>query len=323
MARSITLALAAAMACAGAAQAQETSPPTPREALTWMILNEINGAYFDRAEPMNRPAIVTQVPEGMLRAVDISHDGVDDWLIDYTDSGMSWCGTGGCLRTLYVSVTDGLYVQAWNEQSFDFQIEERGGETVIETPVHHTYCVPDDFDCAYAWAWDAEAGGLVERPNRAGQTVLRGGIAPVAIDEPHREPDGLPPVLGQVWRTEGRSCPSTWQPGMLDQRRPVIRSTPDLNGDGRRDWLVEPPYACEDRAGDPVDQPPFRIYLSRAEGDPVQAYESETDRYAAFDIASRPAMLIANPSCGYGTACPDLRLRWDAGAGSFIPAPAR
>lgn len=115
-------ALSAVLLLAAAAPATAQTPP---ETLTWMVLNEINGAWFDRTEPFNRPALVTRVPAGVIRPVDISHDGKPDWLVDYTDSGLMYCGTGGCLRTLYVS--DGEdYVMAFDEQSHTFALSQIG-----------------------------------------------------------------------------------------------------------------------------------------------------------------------------------------------------
>ena len=134
--------------------AAPASAQTPPATLTWMVLNEINSAYFDRTEPFNRPPLVTRVPDGVIRAVDVTHDGKPDWLIDYTDSGLMYCGTGGCLRTLYVSDGDD-YLMAFDEQSHTFDLSRRGGETVIEAQVHHVFCGSAGDDCAFAWTWDA------------------------------------------------------------------------------------------------------------------------------------------------------------------------
>lgn len=65
----------AALAVGAAMIAAVATAQTPPETLTWMVLNEINGAYFDRTEPFNRPTLVTRVPDGVIRPVDVSHDG--------------------------------------------------------------------------------------------------------------------------------------------------------------------------------------------------------------------------------------------------------
>ena len=155
--------------------AQTTGPSDPPAGLTWMVLNEINGDYFNRAEPMNHPPFVTDVPAGMISAVDVSHDGKADWLVDYSKGGRSsWCGTGGCLATLYVSDGDD-YVMALDHQILEFDLQPDG----LEVQVHHGDCVPDSNDCRYAFAWDADLRRLVERPTAAGSTLLAPGLTPV------------------------------------------------------------------------------------------------------------------------------------------------
>lgn len=313
--------LISAGAAAATAQRSEPDQPSPREALEWMVLNEINSAYFTREEPMNRPALVKHVPEGVIRQVDISHDGVADWLVDYTDSGLMFCGTGGCLRSLYVSVPDGSHVLAFNDQSIDFVIARRSTETVIDMSVHQVMCEPMNDDCAYSFAWDAGLGRLVERPNVRGETLLSssfGVVAPAAGGEP-RPPEGAPEVLQSRWRETVQACPSAASEGAFNIVHADIRSIPDLDGDGVRDWLYEDPYGCARPDGTVGDPKPFMIYLARADGGAELAFTSEPGERPVYDIATRPAVLISNPECGLDVPCRDARLQWDAGAARFLP----
>lgn len=147
----------------GGGQAPAGGPP---QALTWMVLNEINSASFDRAEPMNRPPLVTEVPDGMIREVNVSSDGTPDWLIDYSSQGGQWCGTGGCLRTLYVS--DGEdYVMALDAQVLDMEIADQGGQPTLDLTVHHLYCQENAETCRYGYGWDATQKALVPRDDAA------------------------------------------------------------------------------------------------------------------------------------------------------------
>jgi len=304
------------LAAAGPATAQ-----TPPDALVWMVLNEINGAYFDRTEPFNRPALVTRVPDGVIRPVDISHDGKPDWLIDYTDSGLMYCGTGGCLRTLYVSDGDD-YVMAFDEQSHTLELSRRGEETVIEAEVHHVFCGAAGDDCAFAWTWDAGLKQLVERPTSAGQTLLTndGGFAPIGQREDGRPvEDLLPAELSEVWHGARLTCPSGDDDGFRVYR-PTFKSVPDLNGDGRRDWLVRKPDPCAASPEEAVTPVGFSVWLTGPDGALSEAWASAPDRWAVIDIATTPARLISNPPCGNDTACPDVRMRWDPRSSRFIPA---
>ena len=310
--------LSAVLLLAAAAPATAQTPP---DALTWMVLNEINAAYFDRTEPFNRPALVTRVPAGVIRSVDISHDGKPDWLVDYTDSGLMYCGTGGCLRTLYVSDGDD-YVMAFDEQSHTFELSRRGGETVIEAEVHHVFCGSAGDDCAFAWTWDATLKRLVERPTAAGQTLLGndGGFAPIGQREDSRPvEDMLPAELSEVWHGSRLTCPSGDDDGIRTYRA-AFKSLPDLNGDGRRDWLVRKPDPCAASPEETVTPVGFSVWLTGADGVLGEAWASAPDHWAVVDIATTPARLISNPACGNDTACPNVRLRWDSRSSGFIPA---
>jgi hypothetical protein len=310
-------ALGAVLLLVAAAPASAQSPP---EALTWMVLNEINSAWFDRTEPFNRPPLVTRVPEGVIRPVDVSHDGRPDWLIDYTDSGLMYCGTGGCLRTLYVSHGDD-YVLAFDEQSHTLDISARDGETVIDAQVHHVFCGAAGDDCAFAWTWDASLQQLVERPTAAGRTLLPndGGFPPVAWREGSRPvADLLPEELAAVWRTSRVTCATEQEEDGLRIYRATFKSVPDLNGDGLRDWLVRKPDPCAVSPGETVQPVGFSVWLTGPEGVLSEAWASAPDHWAVIDIATTPARLISNPACGYDPVCPNRRLRWDPRSSTFV-----
>lgn len=308
-------ALAAGMALAGSAVAQD-----PPEALVWMALNEINSDYFDRAEPMNRPPIVTEVPDGMLTAVDVSHDGIADWLVSYDEAGSGWCGTGWCLKTLYVSTDADNYVMAFDEQALDFAVVERDGETRVLANVHHTFCVPDNWDCQYAYAWDETLMRLVERPNGAGITLLRGGgMDPLGNNrEPNQPRDDMPEDIALAWWATRMTCQAYIDDG-FETRRAEVWDVADLNGDGVRDWIFQRPSVCQDNPDMEVEQPGFQVWLSGEGGTFMEAYQSEPNHWVDVDIARTPAYLISNPACGYGEECPNQRMSWDAGQERFVP----
>lgn len=152
-------------------QAQAQAVP---EGLSWMVLRDINEVYFDPNDPTNRPPLVTTVPDGVIRAVDLSHDGRTDWLVDYEPAGVNaFCGTGGCAKQLYVSTPDGL-VRAFDAQALAFEIAGRGAATEIRVAVHHTYCGLDQWDCRAAFRWDAEARRLVPARVPGGDATAAG-----------------------------------------------------------------------------------------------------------------------------------------------------
>lgn len=320
----VTLSMMSGVAGAAWSRPDDDDRPSARAALEWMVLNEINAAYFDRKEPMNRPALVATVPDGVITPVDISHDGIDDWLVDYTDSGLVYCGTGGCQRSLYVSVPDDGYVLAFNDQSYDLQITTRGSETVIDMSVHPVMCRPMADNCAYSFAWDPNLQRLVERPNERNETLISSpfGILASPDEDAPQAPDTAPGVLGTLWRQTAAACPSSVSEGEFHIVHAQIDSIPDLDGDGLRDWQYMPANDCDRGDGAIGEAKPFMIYLTRANDEAVLAFTSLPGEHPVYDIATRPAGLISNPECEYDLPCPNERLRWDPEASLFIPSPS-
>lgn len=308
--RPITLMLAAlAAAAASGVYAQ-----TPPEGLVWMALNEINADPFDRDDPTDRPPLVTRVPDGMLRAVDVSPDGRTDWIVDFGAAGLSaFCGTGGCTRVLYVSGGDTGFVRAFDAQALAFDVVERGGETRVEARVHHLNCRPGQDECRFAWTWSPELTRLVERPAADGLTRLEGG----GFDPVDRRradiPDSLPVELSRAWFGGRLACEDHSDNGFATLR-PEFRSIPDIDGDGRRDWIEIPPVCAEQNAG--VER--FALWVTASDEALEQVYQSGPERYPSIDIATTPATVLENPACGYDEPCPDTRLRWNAGRSRFV-----
>lgn len=310
MARRERVFLAGVALVLAAGPAWSQSAPTPPEGLTWMALRDLNGAYDDPDDPGNRPPLVTQVPDGMIRAVDVSRDGRPDWLVDYgVDEAASagFCGTGGCAKRLYVSTGDGL-VRAFDGQASELAIDAAG---VVEAEVHHLYCTPARESCRFAWSWDAEAGRLVERPAADGVTVLADGGFPAV--EARR--DDLPGPVLEAFEAGRAACRVE---GRLEVREPSVASIPDVNGDGVRDWLLTPALPCEG-GGDPAG-PQVWISTRAGSGGFVMAYQAAPDRFLAVDVATAPATAIDRPPCAPEDACDGVRLRLDR-SGRRLVAP--
>jgi hypothetical protein len=300
--------LVALLLLAAAAPANARTPP---EGLVWMALNQINAAHFDRDDPTNRPPLVTRVPDGMLRPVDVSSDGRTDWIVDFGAAGLArFCGTGGCARILYVSGGDTGFLRAFDARALALEVVERSGETRVEARVHDLNCRAAAAQCWYSWAWDPASGRLVERPGRDGGTRLEGG----GFDPVDRAladiPDSLPAELSEAWFGGRKTCRAHNDDG-IEILRPAFRSIPDVNGDGRRDW-IEIPAACldEEAAG-------FRLWATRPGGGLAEAYESAADHHPSVEIGTTPATVLVNPPCGDDKACPDTPLRRDVRTGRF------
>jgi hypothetical protein len=156
--------------------------PSAPEGLTWMVLRDINDAYFNQDDPTNRPPLTTVVPPGVIQAVEVSPDGQTDWLVDYEKAGVNaFCGTGGCVRRLYVSTPDGL-VRAFDNQALSFEITGEDAGRRIQIAVHHTYCGLNQWDCRAAFRWDAATRKLVTTPLPGGRKGAA-NFDPLGVDD--------------------------------------------------------------------------------------------------------------------------------------------
>lgn len=307
--------LAAVLAAGSSVAAQ-----TPPEGLVWMVLRDINEYGFDRDDPTNRPPLATRPPEGMIRAVDVTHDGRPDWLVDYEASGnSSYCGTGGCTKVLYVSLGDDGLTRAFDEQAHALTFYEAEGESRVEAWVHHAFCSSNaGQDCCFAFAWDSALKRLVERPNRAGEAVVAvGAFSPIDTSADRDPPDRSPAPVADRWFKTRTTCTAYNDDG-IEVRRAEIYDTPDVDGDGVRDWIVQPPMACQHQPDEVVSYPGFEVWLTRGDGEAVQAYVSPEDRYPRLDVSRTPAVVVTEAECAAGEPCAQVRLRWDATSGRLI-----
>lgn len=317
--------MAAAMAAVATAGAAGAATPiraqTPPEGIVWMALRDINEYGFDPDDPTNRPPLVAEVPAGMIRAVDLTPDGRPDWLVDYEAAGISsHCGTGGCTLILYVSLGDDGLMRAFDEQAHGLTFYEVDGERRVEAAVHHALCSSDaSRECRYAFAWDSDLRRLVERPTRDGNGVIAvGGLSPIDASDHRGPPSDAPEAVADIWFKTRTTCASVYVDDGVEIRRAAIHDIPDVDGDGARDWVVERPSPCQDSPGDIVLYPGFEVWLTRAEGEAVQVYVSPGEIFPKLDVSRSPAVVVAEPACGFRETCAQTRLRWDAGSGRLV-----
>ena len=333
----VAISVAAGLGAFATARAAEPEPPA---GIAWYVLNEINGFYLDNDDPTNRPPLMTEIPEGVLVPVEVSHDGIADWLINWPDS-TQFCGTGGCARTLYVSdpfeggevsdvegnVRPHGFIRAFDRQGGTLDIRETDGEVRVESSFHHLYCDDLKDECRLAWAWDPQTRELVERPSSDGVHIVRAPSQP-AIDLGEEEgrpvlPRNVPQAVFEIYEAGRRVCVSDDLEDGVSITWPTVAATPDLNGDGARDWVIGPPTACLDTEATPYA---FQVWVTSGPAEPsgapapvTLAFESRGAHWAHVDVASRPARLIESSSCEWGRECPGTTLRWDAATRRLVP----
>lgn len=139
----------------------------PPPGLNWFVTSVLNGFYDDIDDPTNRPPLLTQPPAGIVRAVDINQDGVNDWIVEWPTSSQ-FCGTGGCRVTVYLTHGQNL-IRIFDRQALDkLAFSMVDGEGRIESQFHHTVCRGAGETCRLAWGLDPAQRRLVARPSSTG-----------------------------------------------------------------------------------------------------------------------------------------------------------
>lgn len=173
------LAAAAALTLSGCAVVDIVETRQPPAGLSWYVISQLNDFYNDPEDPTNRPPLLTTPPEGVVQAVDVNADGVNDWVVAWPDS-TQFCGTGGCRYTVYLTHGQNL-VRIFDRQAFQgLTFSMVGGEARFEGSFHHGSCGDAREDCRLAWGLDAERRKLVPRPSANGDRfAVRNNVAPI------------------------------------------------------------------------------------------------------------------------------------------------
>ena len=265
-------------------------------------------------------------PERLASRVQLGRDRIG-WLIDYEETGdLAWCGTGGCTRELYVARADGSHSLAFSEQVLSWNLIE-GPDTILDLELHRANCdAIGDGACLRRFVWDDAEERFEEALDREGFGYL---VGPLFQPVPFIPGDYPEAVEAEIERREAL-CGNGG--GVVDRGGYPAVSSPDLNGDGRRDWVLGSPYAgCYSLAGEEETMPKMGISVLVSAGDQwVVALRAESAAYVV-DISVQPARLGLRDLalCGEHPDCPVRYYNWkaedqtlhDSGVSDWRPTP--
>lgn len=312
--RAALIALLASLGLGAVAQAA-TPPPAVRQAVQ-AELDTARAEMVDPDDPQSGPPKKPADPK-MFTSFDLNGDGVADWRVNYENSPWASlvCGTGGCQQQVYVSRPDGSYALVFDTQAREFKTRKVAGRMVIDVDFHGSVCGGFGVEpCPRRFGWSAADQALVELPNAKGDTRLRGlaRVIGVSLDEVPAPAAAYVAERVKVCTDAGGSNPTPED--MLDR-------TPDLDGDGKRDFAVQPDLSScgfNDEGEHDFVSAPVRIYS--ADGRLLL----ETPGWLQFDIATAPARLIVmspNDDCEIEEkTCPVQAYVFDAAAHRLVPA---
>lgn len=247
----------------------------------------------------------------------------DDWVIDYEKTGDGgWCGTGGCTKELWVS-REGRHVLVFSEQVLDWRLTP-GAPAVLDIDIHGVNCGATGSEpCLRRLVWNEARGRLDEAFNREGSGYLVGPLFQPIEPEPYPEA-----VATEIDR---RVALCRQANGLVDAGEYPAVTSPDLNGDGRRDWIVGSPYTrCHSAVDETIAMPALGVTVLVSVGDRwVTALSVQNPNYAVELRPSGPAEfgLRDENLCQDKPACPTRFYAWepvtqtlrDSGEGHWHP----
>ncbi|RYF89633.1 MAG: hypothetical protein EON95_18430 [Caulobacteraceae bacterium] len=274
----------------------------------------------EAADPANVPARLKIAPPAMFKQVDVNGDRLADWQVSFekAPNPSMFCGTGGCKIQLYASQADGSYRLVFDSLFREFALKGPKSGRYVDVDFHGSACGGYGVTpCPRRYGWDAALGRFVERPDSEGRTLLVFGSRNPVETPLNAAP---PEIAAQVARRDSlcRAAGGTFATNEAD-----YADLPDLNGDGRRDWIVGTWDSCNFEGDIPDDAPllPTTVLVT-GPGGLTPALEGVFTWQ--IDIARSPARfdtIERNDDCSTEDAtCKITPMAWDAASRTLVPA---
>lgn len=263
------------------------------------------------------PAWMKKVPAKMFKKVDVNGDKIPDWLVSYENAPNPsfFCGSGGCQYELWVGEQGGTWRKVYARGGSEPRITGPKTARRFEVNFHGSVCGSyGASECLRAYRWDSTLNRLVEAPDSKGRTRLVYGSLP-PMDLPL---DAAPPKVREAIQVRQAYCRD--KGGAYPAEEAAIYDIPDIDGDGRRDWLVGSSYdSCrfEDNAPETPIELGIQVFASRGD-DAVLVLE---DKEGAWEIdlgtPNTFYLIEVSDSCSEDKPCPRKALKWNAEAGKL------
>jgi CHAT domain-containing protein len=246
----------------------------------------------------------------MFTPVDLNGDGRPDWRVNYYRTSQGFCGTGGCLNQLYVSRPDGGFDLVFDQQVLRIETQPagagRGGVVTLE--LHGSACSgTGGMACPVAYQWNEPARTFL--PIRLPNTSSRPPLLPLLGPDVRVVPQAIRDDVGGL---DGRCRVANQGGGDGSADR-----APDLDGDGRADWIVK--SQCTE--GETTLSSVTTVWLDRA-GAPLRALDW-SEGALVFDLSDNRPVIIGEgrDGCYVGSdiRCKSTSFRWNAVSQSFAP----
>ncbi len=256
-----------------------------------------------------------------IRPIDINSDGIMDYQVNWDDLGSAaWCGTGGCRYQLWLSGTSGKPRRVFDQQVRSTSIRKSGKETIFDFQFHGGSCGGfGSQDCPVSFAFDQKIGRFDERITPDGNGILRmiDPLDDVRLKRPKAVTDLLAKLHNDCMAKGGEKGEDAGALGSVTE-------TPDIDGDGRRDWIVSTPKCSADASPESSD---IQSHLLVTAGNTTGMELAYSGNQIELSILKKPAQVLGilqTAECAiYATekeqkACKRYALIWDQSSRKFV-----
>lgn len=274
--------------------------------------SDVSDAVKRSLDAMNDGSRPVIAPASLASQVSVSPSG-DDWVIDYEKTGdFGWCGTGGCTHELWVA-RGGGHALVFSEAVLDWRITP-GAPARLDIDIHGANCDATGSEpCLRRFVWNEATGRLEEAVNREGAGYLVGPLFQPIEPEPYPAE-----VQAEIDRRDA-VCHAAG--GLVDKGEYQAVSSPDLNGDGRRDWIVGSRYIdCHSPMYDSIAMPAMGVtVIVSSDAGWRTALTVEQTAYVVELREVGPARfgLRDEVLCQTRPGCPTKFFTWNAAAGAL------
>ena len=120
------------------------------------------------------------------------------------------------------------------------------------------------------------------------------------VDGRPKLPDDIPAAVFDRYLAGRRACGNPDDADAFTVSYPAVASTPDLNGDGQRDWVIEAPSFCAEQAAADYG---YEVWISDETDGASRAFVAAPGRWPAFQVDRTPAGMLDARPCLTGEIC--------------------
>jgi hypothetical protein len=212
---------------------------------------EVRAAVVRQFAEVGIDAKQVDAAKDLFKPVDLTTQTAPDWLVDFNvlPSGQL-CGTGGCPLQVWVKIGYAPYTLAFDNQVISYTLARHdGGRHWLALELNGVLCGrTGSDDCHYDFEWHGNADdpdGYFAAASVLGKPARY--LGPLAQALPSQAPAGS--AVAAALTNYRAACKAAG--GLADLTDALVR-LPDLNRDGRPEWLFDASRAYCQRDDSPI-----------------------------------------------------------------------